>query len=102
MGMLKLSAAQWSGLQAHVDRPKVIALFARVSLGVPAGVDVNGVATIEGATPSFWVFDDQRISGCWRVRVNAGNIFVQNWDDPVAGSMVSEMTLAEAIAIFIG
>jgi len=99
MGMLKLSAAQWSGLQAHPDRQQIIDLFARVSLGVPVGVDVDGVATVEGATPAGWVFDDQRISGCWRVRVNAGNIFVQNWDEPVGGTMVSEVTLAEAVAI---
>ena len=102
MGMLKLSATQWSNLQVHPDRQQIIDLFTRVSLGVPVGVDVDGVATIEGATPAFWVFDDQRIGGCWRVRVDLGNIFVQNWDDPVAGTMVSEMTLAEAIAMFIG
>jgi hypothetical protein len=102
MGMLKLTAAQWSNLQIHPDRQQVIDLFARVHLGQPAGVDAVGVATVEGDTPAGWVFDDHRIGGCWRVRVNAGNIFVQNWDEPVAGSMVSEMTLAEAIAMFIG
>ena len=102
MGMLKLSATQWSNLQIHPNRQQVVDLFARVHLGVPVGVDVDGVATGEGDTPAFWVFDDHRIGGCWRVRVAAGQIFVQNWDDPVAGSMVSEMTLAEAIAIFAG
>jgi len=102
MGMLRLTNAQWVALQTHVDRPKVIALYNRVSLGQPAGYDSTGVPSDGTVTPSFWVFDDHRIGGNWRVRVNAGNIFVQNWDDPVAGSMVSEMTLAEAIAIFVG
>lgn len=100
MGMLKLSAAQWSGLQAHPDRQQVVDLFARVHLGQPAGVDVNGVATLQGDTPAFWVFDDHRIGGNWRVRVNAGVIHVQNWDEPIGGTMIQELTLAQAIDAF--
>lgn len=102
MGMLRLTNDQWVALQANADLPEVIALFNRVNLGVPAGYDSAGVPSDDTVTPSFWVFDDQRIGGNWRVRVTAGQIFVQNWDDPVAGTMVSEMTLAEAIDIFIG
>ena len=102
MGMLRLTNAQWVAVQAHADRPKVIALFNRVNLGVPAGYDSTGEPSDGTVTPSFWVFDDHRIGGNWRVRVAAGRIFVQNWDEPVAGTMVSEMTLDEAITSFTG
>ena len=98
MGMLRLTNAQWVALQAHADRPKVIALFNRVNLGVPAGYDNTGNPT--DVTPAFWVFDDHRIGGNWRVRVAAGAIHVQNWDEPVGGTMIQELTLAQAIAAF--
>ena len=102
MGMLRLTNTQWTALQAHAERPKVIALFNRVNLGVPAGYDSTGEPSDGTVTPSFWVFDDHRIGGNWRVRVAAGQIFVQNWDEPVGGTMVSEMSLAEAIDSFVG
>lgn len=98
MGMLRLTNTQWVALQAHADHPKVIALFNRVNLGVPAGYDSMGEPT--DVTPSFWVFDDHRIGGNWRVRVNAGVIHVQNWDEPVGGTMIQELTLAQAIDAF--
>ena len=98
MGMLRLTNNQWVALQAHADRPKVIALFNRVNLGVPAGYDNTGNPT--DVTPSFWVFDDHRIGGNWRVRVAAGVIHVQNWDEPIGGTMIQELTLAQAIAAF--
>ena len=100
MGLLRLTNTQWVALQAHVDRPKVIALFNRVNLGVPAGFDATGAPSDGTTTPSFWVFDDHRIGGNWRVRVAAGQIFVQNWDQPVGGVMVSELSLADAITSF--
>ena len=98
MGMLRLTNAQWVALQAHADRPKVIALLNRVNLGQPAGYDNTGNPT--DVTPAFWVFYDHRIGGNWRVRIAAGVIHVQNWDDPVAGTMIQELTLAQAIAAF--
>ena len=100
MGMLRLTNNQWVALQAHAERPKVIALFNRVNLGVPAGYDATGEPSDGTVTHSFWVFDDDRIGGNWRVRVAAGQIFVQNWDEPVGGTMIQELTLAQAIAAF--
>jgi len=101
MGMLRLTNAQWVALQAHVDRPKVIALYNRVSLGVPAGFDNAGnPVDTTTTTPAVWVFDDHRIGGNWRVRIVTGQIMVQEWDQPFDGTMTQELTLAQAIAAF--
>ena len=100
MGMLRLTNNQWVALQAHADRPKVIALFNRVNLGQPAGYDSTGVPSDGTVAPAFWVVDDHRIGGNWRVRIAAGAIHVQNWDEPIGGTMIQELTLAQAIDAF--
>lgn len=94
MGTLRLTPAQWTGLQALVDDiPKVRRIYRRVNLGEPAGIDATGAPS---DTPAFWIFDDPRLGGLWRVRIGAGNsIHFQEWDALVGGTMQRELTLAE-------
>ena len=100
MGMLRLTNNQWTALQAHADRPKVIALYNRVNLGIPAGFDNTGNPVDETTPAACWVFDDHRIGGNWRVRIASGQIHLQEWDEPIGGTLQQELTLAQAIAAF--
>lgn len=98
MGMLRLTPAQWTAAQAAADAPKVRRIFARVNLGDPAGIDANGDPS---PSPTYYVFDDDRFSGYWRIRIAAGpTIFFQEWDALVGGSQVRELTLAQTQAVF--
>lgn len=93
MGTLRLTPAQWTTLQAFAERPAVERIYRRVNLGVPAGVDATGAGS---DTPAFYLFDDPRLGGNWRVRVAAGpTLFFQEWDQPFGGSQVRELTLAQ-------
>jgi len=94
MGTLRLTPAQWTGLQALVDdMPKVRRIYQRVNLGVPAGIDAAGQPS---DTTAFYIFDDPRFGSNWRVRVGAGNsIFFQEWDALVGGTQQRELSLAQ-------
>jgi hypothetical protein len=96
MGALRLTAAQWAALDALADAPRVRRVFRRVDLGEPAGIDAAGNP---GST--FYVFDDDRFSGYWRIRIGAGpTVFFQEWDALVNGTQLRELTLAETQAVF--
>ena len=102
MGMLRLTNAQWNAVQSFTDRPRVTRVFNRVNLGDPAPFDASGNPT-DPASAAAWVFDDHRLPGYWRVRVAAGpSVFLQEWDAPLGGTMVRELTLREAIEAFGG
>jgi len=98
MGMLRLTPAQWSAVDALADSPKVRRIFRRVHLGEPAGIDASGNPS---ASPAFYVFDDDRFGGYWRIRIGAGpTVFFQEWDALVNGTQLRELTLAETQAVF--
>jgi hypothetical protein len=96
--MLRLTPAQWSAVDALADAPKVRRIFKRVNLGEPAGIDAAGNPS---PSPAFYVFDDDRFGGFWRIRVGAGpTVFFQEWDALVNGNQLRELTLAETQAVF--
>jgi hypothetical protein len=80
--------------------PAVDQRGAGLNLGDPAPYDNTGIPT-DPATAAAWVFDDPRIPGYWRIRVAAGpTVFLQEWDAPIGGTMLREVTLDQAIAAF--
>lgn len=98
MGILRLTPAQWAVAQAAADAPKVRRIFRRVNLGDPASIDANGDPSPVAA---FYVFDDDRFSGYWRIRIAAGpTIFFQEWDALVGGNQIRELSLAQTQAVF--
>lgn len=98
MGTLMITDAQWTAVQNHAESPRIRRIFARANLGIPAGVDSTGLPS---ATPTHWIFDDNRFGGYWRVRVAAGpTILFQQWDALTGGTLVQELTLAEMNALW--
>ena len=98
MGTLRLTNTQWSTVQAHAERPRITRIFNRLSLGQPAPYNAQGPCDPTVAT--HWLFDDHRFGGFWRVRVVAGEVKFQEWDELVGGVKRSELSLAEMGDIF--
>lgn len=100
MGALRLTNTQWTAVQALAERPRINRVFSRVNLGEPAPYDAAGNPTTP-ALAAAWVFDDPRVTGYWRIRVGAGpSVFFQEWDAPIGGTMLREVTLQEVIDAF--